>query len=198
MKRLANLFLLLPLVFLAPGCATSRSFVFEGVGEDGRAAPDVRYVLSSTAGNEGSVTLDARGRAFDIVDGRETDTVSVRLTVDNASTDPLDIPLDALVLTDDQNRVLKRLEMDLPKAPVGGDSARTLRIDPSTRTTLDFLYDLGASGVLRSTGSVSFDWRYLFRGQSVQHRTRFLPVRYYRSTYVRPYASFYYGPSYCW
>jgi len=163
---------LLVAAFLASGCA-SRSYRFDGVGPEGTRGRQVRYVLESGAGNEGSITLAARGRAYEEVGGRETDTVRVRVTLDNASDDALVVPLEGVELRDDEGRTWQR--MDDPLAD--GTPGSAIEAAPRSRISVDLLYDAGAPGTLRTTGSVQLGWGYRFRGQDTRHSTRFLPVR---------------------
>ncbi len=189
--------LLLLIPILLPGCASSHVFM-EGVGPDGRTAPEVRHVLQSAAGNEGSVTVRLHGTRGGGIDGRLTDLLHIQLTVDNASADPVELPLAALLVTDDTQHALARIQATLP----AGSPAEAALVGPHTRATADLLYDVGAPGALRTTGSILIEWTYRFRGQEARHTTRFLPVRYAHhhhvattSWYVGP---VWYGPAWCW
>lgn len=172
-RRAASLLVLVVSLGVLGGCA-SRTWRMEGVGPNGELGREVRYVLESDAGNEGSVTVAARGRARDQIDGRSTDTLRVWMTLDNASDDPISVPSERLIAKDDQGRQLVRLSALAPGPP-----ASDIVIGPRQRATVELLYDLGAPNALPSTGSLTIDWTYRFRGKEIGHSTRFLPVRYY-------------------
>jgi hypothetical protein len=83
--------------------------------------------------------------------------------------------------------------------PDGAPSERTFSVAPRERTTIEMYYDTGAPGALRTTGSVTLDWSYRFRGQETRHQTRFLPVRYETRPAVVYRVGYYYGPTwYAW
>lgn len=181
---------------LLTGCA-SRSYRFEGVGADGRTGREIRHVLTSEAGDEGVITLEARGRAYTEVAGRETDTIRMTLVLDNRSEDAIEVPLDQLALVDDEGRQWRRAEIagaDLV-GPDGGPP-QVLVAPAKARTSFEVLYDAGAPGSLRTTGSVTLGWSYRFRGQTTSHESRFLPVRVQRTTYWG--GGLYYGGRWGW
>lgn len=180
---------------LAGGCATS-AVHFEGAGGDGRLAPEVRYVLESDEGNEGSVTVHVHGWQHVDLDGRSTDTLRCFLTIDNASPDPLTLPLDLVSVRDDQQRRFRKVESVMDREPAGAAPDRTFTVGPRERTTVEALFDAGAPGALRTTGSIFVDWAYRFRGQETRHETRFLPIRIHHHTHVVYHSGFWVGP--CW
>jgi hypothetical protein len=176
------------------GCA-SRGYRFDGVGGDGSLVPAVSYILESEDGREGTVVVSAHGRAYEEVEeGWETDVVRIRIVLDNLSHDPLAVPLDDVLVFDDEGRAWGLLRTTGPQG-VETD----LHGPPGTRSTYDLLFDGGAPGALRTTGSISLDWAYRFRGIVIRHRTRFLPVRVERSSVVWG-TGFWYGyhPGWCW
>lgn len=203
MKRLLPL-LLICSVTLVSGCSMS-TVRFDGVGPDGTTGREVRYVLESDAGNEGSVTVSAKARRRDEVSGRETDTMRFRITVDNASTDPMHVPLAKISVRDDAGRQWRQVSVAAPE----GSGTDDLVAPPQARTSIDLLYDAGAPDTLKTTGSVTLDWGYRFREQETTHATRFLPVQFRRS-HVTWSTGFWYGwghhhhyyggfgPSWCW
>ncbi len=174
------------------GCSSSSQAWFEGVGPEGSTAPEVRYTLQSAQGVEGAVTVELTGIRNDELDGRNTDTARVRLTVDNRSDAAIEIPLAHLALEDDEQRRYQRIESNLP----AGSSTDFALVPARVRSSLEILFDAGGPRVLRTTGSLSLIWSYRFRGEETPHRTRFLPVRYRVATVYR--TSLYYGPSWCW
>jgi len=183
MRRL----LIFSCALLLAGCA-SRTYRFDGVGADGSRGREIRYVLASDDGNEGSITLEARGRAYDRLGERETDTLRVTIVLDNASDDDIEVPIDGLALTDDEGRTWHRVQV----IGMGDAPAPSPLVAPAqARTSYQLLYDAGAPGSLRTTGSVILGWSYRFRGQTTGHESRFLPVRIERRTYWS--SGFFYG-----
>jgi len=189
------------------GCSSTRTVWLEGVAADGRTAKDVRYALQSEDGSEGSITVLAAGYRDSGDSVRPTDQVVFQLVIDNASSDPITVPLDATTAFDDEQRGFARIESAFVRAPEGTPPERTYTVAPRERATLDLSFDLGAAGALRTTGSITLDWAYRFRGQETRHRTRFLPVRYvraapvYRVGYVHGYSYYGAGPWWydpCW
>lgn len=150
-----------------------RTYRFDGVGADGSTAPEVRYVLESEDGREGTITIRMKGKTYDQLGERETDTVRVIVTLDNASGDAVEVPIDGLVLSDDEGRKWNRVTVLVPE----GASEAAMVAGARQRLSYEVLYDAGAPGALKTTGSVTFDWRYRFRGQETRHQSRFLPVR---------------------
>ncbi len=195
---------LLPILILLPllaGCAT-RSYRFDGVGADGSTGREVRYVLESESGQEGAITIRIKGRAYDKVGERETDTVRIVVVLDNMSDDAVEIPLDGVALKDDEGRTWNRVSVAAP-----ADAPPTMMVGVAReRTSYELLYDSGGPGALNTTGSVTFDWAYRFRGQETRHQSRFLPVRIERSHvywsggfwYGYGHHHLYWGPTWCW
>ena len=175
-------FIILCCAALLTGCA-SRSYRFDGVGADGSTGREIRYVLESEAGNEGSITVQARGRAHARLDDRETDTLRVMFVLDNASDDSLEIPLEKVTLTDDEGRGWRRARVAGPFESEGEGPPQALLAPSHARTSYELLFDAGAPGSLKTTGSVTLGWSYRFRGQSTDHKSRFLPVRIERRGY---------------
>ena len=190
--------ILLPLL---AGCAT-RTYRFDGVGADGSTGREVRYVLESEDGPEGVITLRVKGKAHDRLGERETDTVRVVVTLDNGSEDAVEIPLDGLVLSDDAGRKWNRVATSVPE----GASETTMIAGARQRLSYELLYDAGAPGALKTTGSVTCDWTYRFRGQETSHQSRFLPVRDERRSaywsggfwYGHRYRDLYWGSGWRW
>ena len=172
-----NLILLFAGLLLA-GCAT-RTHRFDGIGADGTPGREVRYILESEDGREGLITLRMSGKAHDRIDGRETDVVRLTVVVDNYAHDgPVELPLEGAKLMDDQGREWQSLSVIRPPGSTGDVAS----VAGSRRESFTFVYDAGAAGALRPTGSLTFDWSYRVRGAVVEHATRFLPVRIERQT----------------
>ena len=160
------------LLSLLAGCSM-RTYRFDGVGADGSTVREVRHVLESDAGREGAITISMGGKTHDKVGDRETDTVRVTVVLDNASEDTVELPLEGLTLKDDEGRAWNRVSVSFP----AGASETTMAAGAHQRASYEVLYDAGAPGALKTTGSVTLDWGYRFRGQETRHQSRFLPVR---------------------
>ena len=190
-------FCLLTLVLASlAGCASGPN-QFDAVTAEGVRGRQARYVLESTAGNEGSITIEAQGEPLAAVDGRTTDTMRFTLTADNASDDAIVIYPAELGAIDDQGRKLLQVAAFLPP----GSPAGIFRIEPRTRTSMEVVFDTGAPNTLETTGSIAFQWEYEYQGADRAHETRFLPTRVYRRDVYYPAWSFgvgygrgYYGP----
>lgn len=188
------------LALLLAGCGTP-AMRFEAVGPGGDLGSRARYRLEAPEGAVGSITISARGRVEDEVEGRSTDTVRFEIVVDNGSDAPLHLDLEGLEARDDRDRRLPRLRLYLP--PDSGE--KQLTVPPGTRTSVDLLVDAGGPDTLRTTGSITLQWSYSLRGKKVSHRTRFLPIRYERRVYYHSgfwYHHYHYHPHhygfYCW
>jgi hypothetical protein len=186
-----------PLLLLPAACAGPSYVAMEGVGPAGELAPQVRHALQSQDGLEGLVTISLHGVRDDLVDGVPADTVRASLFIENRSSDPIFVPVSGIRLHDDQQREVRRVEVSLP----GGSSAETATLAPGAADSIQSLFQAGPPGTLRTTGSLSLEWSYVFRGQETRHRSRFLPVRW-RTRVVRyhygPYFHPWYGPAWCW
>ncbi len=168
------------LIFVGLSCSlwscASEGVRFDAVGPDNQLAPQARYLLSADRVREATVIVESWGRMWDQVNGRDTDTVRFRLTVENPSEDAVSIPLDRLSAGDDQGHRYLRAGDFLP-----GDQSPPMFVVPAgQRTSFETTFDAGAPGVLNTTGAVNLGWSYSYRGQAVEHSTRFLPVRYVR------------------
>ncbi len=164
---------LLAVVVSFCGCA-SEGVRLSAVGPDNQLWPQARYALNAEGVKEASVIVEGWGRFDDRVDGRSTDTVRFRLTVENSSEDAVAIPLDRLSAQDDLGHRYIHVSDFLP----GDQHAPTFLVQPGQRTSFESTFDTGAPGNLDVTGAISLAWGYSYRGAAIDHTTRFIPVRY--------------------
>ena len=184
-----NIFILLLSALVLSACA-SRTRSFAAVDAEGELNSRASYVLESTEGREGAVTVKAYSERDVDFDGREVDTVRFQFAIDNASSDRLDLPLAEMRCVDDTGRQLTILTAYLP--PDGDPDI--FQVAPNSKTSVELLFDAGGPDSLATLGSVTLDWSYRFREASIPHKTRFLPIRYVsRPSYYYPSYGFGFG-----
>lgn len=198
-RRIPILCVLLLGALLLPSCAV-RSVSFSGVSSVGEASEKVRYTLESDDGVEGSIVLDVIGHRTDGAKDRPTDEVEVVVTIDNLSEDPIQFPTAEAELRDDAGRIYTLVATESP--PIAGEGP-TIVLEPARRLTFSLVYDTGGEDVLETTGSVTLDWKYRFRGQETHHQTRFIPSRrtrvvhhYHRTSFGFGFGSHYHRGGY--
>ncbi|HMS17720.1 MAG TPA: hypothetical protein PKA37_12825 [Planctomycetota bacterium] len=180
------------LVVLAVSSCSSSPRRFDAVGDGGELGGEARVVLRSETAEEGSIRVDAVGRPAETVDGVDTDAIALRFVVENNSSDVIALELSKIGLTDDAGSHWRFYGMLGTRD--GESQAGQIVIEPRSRRTVELLFEGGALGVLRSTGSVRAEWSYAFRGRSFSHQHRFLPRRVVVREYHEPYAPvFFYG-----
>jgi hypothetical protein len=181
---------LLVLAVAAAGCGSTPVYL-EAVSDDGRLAEAERRTLESEGVVEARIVLEAEGERGADLDGRTTDLARLRVVVENSGPSALQIPLGALVATDDRGMTWRRAGI-FASSGVEGD---VFVVPGGVSNSFEALFDLGAPGTWSGVGSVTFGWSYVFRGATAERRSRFLPVRY-RTRYVERPARFGFGFGY--
>ena len=157
------------------GCSHS-SRRFDAVSESGDLGGEARVILESSVGEEGTIVMDLIGAREETLDGIDSDVARMRIIVDNGSTDAVSVPLSSIRLTDDAGRVWR--QYGLMGTSEGEAQQGHLVVEPHSRRSVEMLFDSGATGILRTTGSLTAEWDYSFRSQQFSHRNRFLQRRY--------------------
>lgn len=180
MKR-ACLLILMPVLLAA--CA-NYDVRLDPVGPGGRLGREARFSISNDEEGELAwITLRAHGRRREKIGRIQTDVVWFNFVIDNESEDPVEMPIQEFKAFDDLGREYRLLDTSLPP-----DGASVLVVPQGPPLQAQLTFDTGGYDRLLSTGSVSLEWSYRYRGRKVKHRTRFLPIRYVR----------YYAPAYAW